>query len=92
MCLIFKKKLGLGSEGLSAHKEIATSLISKNEIAFVFGARQPIGWKVSISEFVTAEDCESLFKLYEDVYAHPPPNNYYLGVFLCGWLVQWKGL
>jgi hypothetical protein len=67
-------------------------LVFENEITFVFGARQPNDWKVNINEFVTTKDCETLFKLYEDVYAHPLPNDDYLGVFLHGWLVQWKGL
>jgi hypothetical protein len=88
----FKKKLGLGSKGLNAHKQIMASLVSKNEITFMFGARQPNSWKVSISEFVSefvsVEDYKTLFKLYEDVYTHPPPKSGYLSVFLHGWLVQ----
>jgi hypothetical protein len=88
----FVEKLGLGSKGLNARKEITTSLVSNDEITSVSGARQPNGWKVNIHKFVTGEDCKTLFKLYEDVYTHPPPNNDYLSVFLRSWLVQRKGL
>jgi hypothetical protein len=68
------------------------SLVSNDEIPFVFRARQLNGWKVSINEFVIIEDYEALFKLYENVYTHPPPNGDYLSVFLHGWLVHRKGL
>jgi hypothetical protein len=68
------------------------SLVSDDEITFMFSARQPNGWKVNIIEFVIVEDYEAHFKLYEDVYAHPPPNGDYPSVFLHGWLVHRKGL
>jgi hypothetical protein len=51
------------------------SLVFVDEITLVFSARQPNGWKVNISEFVIVEDYETFFKLYEHVYAHPPPNG-----------------
>jgi len=88
----FVENLGLGSKGLNGHKEIIVFLVSNNEITSVFGARQPDGWKVSINEFVTTKDYETLFKLYEDVYTHPPPNSDYPSVFLRGWLIQRKGI
>jgi hypothetical protein len=47
----------------------------------MFGAKQTNGWKVSINEFVIAEDCKALLKLYEDFYAHPRPNDDYPSVF-----------
>jgi hypothetical protein len=48
------------------------------ELTSVFGARQQKRWKANVSEFLTEKDCESLCKLYEDVYTHPPPNGDYL--------------
>jgi len=57
------------------------SLVSNDEITFVFSARQPNGWKISINEFVIIKDYEAFFKLYEDIYAHPPPNGDYPSVF-----------
>jgi hypothetical protein len=68
------------------------SLVFADEITFMFSVRQPNGWKVNISEFVIVEDYETFFKLYEHVYAHPPPNGDYPSVFLHGWLIQRKGL
>jgi hypothetical protein len=32
-----------------------------------------------------------LLKLYEKVYAHPPTNGDYRGIFLQGWLAKWRG-
>jgi len=88
----FVENLGLGSKGLNGHKEIIVSLIFDDEITFVFGVRQPDGWKVSINEFVIIKGYETFFKLYEDVYTHLPPNSDYPNVFLRGWLVQRKGI
>jgi hypothetical protein len=67
------------------------SLVFNDEITFVFSARQPNGWKVSISEFVIVEDYETLFKFYEDVYAHPPPNGDYPTVFFTRLVSSLKG-
>jgi hypothetical protein len=88
----FAKNLRLGSKGLHVHKEITMSLVFDNEITYVFGVRQPSGWKVNINECVIAKDYETLLKLYEDVYTHPPSNDDYPSVFLCSWLAQWKRL
>jgi hypothetical protein len=38
------------------------------------------------------KDCETFCKLYEDVYAHPPPNGDYLAIFLHNPLPQNKDI
>lgn len=56
------------------------------ELVFTFGVRQQNGWKAIVNEFFTVQDCEVLFKLYKDVYVHPPPNGDYLATFcVVGW-------
>ncbi len=74
----FVNKLGLCCEGPNPRKEITTSIVVPKELTSVFGARQQKRWKANVSEFLTEKDCESLCKLYEDVYTHPPPNGDYL--------------
>jgi hypothetical protein len=68
---------------LNPYKEIITSVVVPKELDFVFGVRQQNGWKTSISDFLIEEECETLYKLYENVYTHPPPNGDYLAIFLC---------
>jgi hypothetical protein len=56
--------------------------VAFEEFTFVFGATQQNGWKANVSEFLTEKDREIFCKLYEDVYAHPPPNGDYPTIFL----------
>jgi hypothetical protein len=87
----FAKKLELDDASLNPHKDIKEILVTHEELVFTFGVRQQNGWKAIISEFFTVHDCEVLFKLNEDVYAHPPLNGDYRVFFLHGWLAQCKG-
>ncbi len=77
----FANKLGLCCGGLNPRKEITTSIVIREKFTSIFGARQQKRWKANISEFLTEKDCETLCKLYEDVYTHPPPNGDYLIIF-----------
>jgi hypothetical protein len=86
----FANKLRLCCEGLNPCKEIIMSIVALEELTFVFGARQQNGWKANVNEVLIEKDCETLCKLYEDVYAHPPPNGDYLAIFLRNWLPQNK--
>jgi hypothetical protein len=48
------------------------------------------GWKVQMFDLFSAEGCLEILKLYESIYAHPPTNGDYFGIFLKGWLVHKK--
>jgi hypothetical protein len=85
-------RLGLYYEGLNPCKKITTSVVVPEGFTFVFGTKLQNGWKVSVSEFLIEEDCETFCKLYEDVYAHPPRNGDYPAIFLRDWLAKCKGV
>jgi hypothetical protein len=73
----FAEKLELDDASLNPHKDIKETLVTHDELVSTFGVRQQNGWKAIVSEFLIVQDCEVLFKLYEDVYAHPPLNGDY---------------
>jgi hypothetical protein len=39
-------------------------------------------WRVQEKEYVTKEECYTLLKLYEELYAHALTNGDYLAIFL----------
>jgi hypothetical protein len=56
-----------------------------------FGKRlSPNGWKVNPCDLLNVEDCEEILKFYETIYANPPSNGDYFGIFLKGWLAERK--
>ncbi len=57
----------------------------------VFGERQQNGSKVKVNDHLSEDEFTSLHKIYENIYAHPPPNDDYLNIFLKGWLVDRSG-
>jgi hypothetical protein len=82
----FAKKLELDDVGLNPYKDIKEFLVTYEELVFTFGVRQQNGWKKIVNDFFTVQDCEMLLKLYNDVYAYPPPNGDYQAIFcVVGW-------
>ncbi len=82
----FSSKLKLKNEGVDPRKEIL--VVSHDDLVVMFGQRNQNGWKVCMTKVVTTQDCFALLKLYEKVYAHPPTNGDYRGIFLQGWLAK----
>jgi hypothetical protein len=84
----FVEKVQLGNKGLNLQvcKAITASLVSHNEITYVWCKATQCLENKHLWIF------EAFLKLYEDVYTHPPPNGAYPSVFLHGWLTQQKGL
>jgi len=62
--------------------------VTHEELVSTFGVKQQNGWKAIVSEFLTMQDSEVFLKLYEDVYAHPPPNGVTIQPFFC--VVSWQ--
>jgi hypothetical protein len=72
--------------GLNPHKIITSKVISHEDLVLVFGERQQNGSKVKVNDHLFKDEFAPLHKLYENIYAHPPPNDDYLDIFLKGWL------
>jgi hypothetical protein len=53
-------------------------------MVLMFGERHQNGWKVMVNGHLFEDEFASLHKLYEDLYAHPPTNGNYPGIFLKG--------
>ncbi len=87
----FAINLNLVTIDLDLCKDIINKVISQDELVFAFGERNQNGWKVKENEELFTREFASLQKLYEDVYAHSPPNDDYVEVFLKGWPWKQKG-
>jgi hypothetical protein len=60
-------------------------LFQKMKLVTYFGKRSsPNGWKVKACDLLNAENCLAILTLYETIYAHPPSNGDYFGIFLKG--------
>jgi hypothetical protein len=77
--------------GLNPHKIITSKVISHEDLVVVFGERQQNGLKFKVNDHLSKDEFASLHKLYENIYAHPPPNDDYLNIFLKGWLTDQSG-
>ncbi len=87
----FANNLNFTAIGLDPHKVITSKVIFHEDLVLVFGEKQQNGSKVKVNDYLFEDEFASLHKLYENIYAHPPSNNDYLGIFLKGWLVDRSG-
>jgi hypothetical protein len=89
------QRLKLSNFGMDPQKDLNFCLVSIEEVEHVFGKKRQNGWKIKVNEILTIANFCALLKLYEDIYAHPPPlappHGDYLIVFLHGWLAHHKG-
>jgi hypothetical protein len=78
--------LKLSNSSINPCRDIDYSVVSHGQLIQVFGKRHTNKFKVKVSEHLTTQECDSLNRLHQGVYAHPPANGDYLGIFFQGWL------
>ncbi len=78
----FFVKLKLSNSNINPRYDIDFNVISQEQFIQVFGKKYTNGFKVKVSEHLITQECDSLSRLHQVVYAHPPTNGDYPSIFL----------
>jgi hypothetical protein len=77
----FSVKLKLINSSINPHCDIDFNVVSHEQFIQVFGKKYTNGFKVKVNEHLVTQECDSLSRLHQVVYAHPPANGDYPSIF-----------
>lgn len=87
----FAEKLQYEDAGICGKTECGTAHISEAHLKRVFPNKGGSGIRVEANEYISEDECVSVWKLYLAMYNHPPPNKEYAKFFLRSWLAEREG-
>jgi hypothetical protein len=77
----FFVKLKLSNSGINPRRDIDSSVVSHEQLIQVFGKRHTNKFKMKVNEHLTVQECDSLNRLHQVVYARPLANGDYFWHF-----------